>query len=60
MKLESPAYSASEDDNQIEICAVATSFSLFRLYFNVTLSIKSTGESSLEGLHNYYNNTKKF
>ena len=60
MKLENNFYSASEDDGQIRICVVMNSSSSFVLFFHVILSLNSTDESSLEGLHHYYNNTEKF
>ena len=56
MELENKVYSASEDDGLIQICVVMDSYSLFDLVFHVILSLNSTDESSLEGLHHYYNN----
>ena len=60
VELENTVYSASEDDGQIRICAVTNSSSLSLFDFEVILSLNSTNESSLEGLHHYYNNTEKF
>ena len=60
VELENTVYSASEDDGQIQICVVMNSSSSFDLFFHVILSLNSTDESSLEGLHHYYNNTEKF
>ena len=60
VELENTVYSASEDDGQIRICAVTNSYSLSLFDFEVILSLNSTDESSLEGLHHYYNNTEKF
>ena len=60
VELENTVYSASEDDGQIQICVVINSSSSFDLVFHVILSLNSTDESSLEGLHHYYNNTEKF
>ena len=60
VELENTVYSASEDDGQIQICVVTNSSSSFDLFFHVILSLNSTDESSLEGLHHYYNNTEKF
>ena len=60
VKLENKVYSASEDDGHIQICVLMNSFSSFELFFHVILSLNRTGESSLEGLHHYYNNTEKF
>ena len=60
VELENTVFSASEDDGQIEICVVTHSYSLFKLDFEVILFLNSTDESSLEGLHHYYNNTEKF
>ena len=56
VELENTVYSASEDDGQIQICAVTNSSSLSLFDFKVILFLKSTDESSLEGLHHYYNN----
>ena len=60
MKLENTVYSASEDDGQILICAVMNSSLSLWSDFEVILFLNSTDESSLEGLHHYYNNTEKF
>ena len=60
MELENTVYSASEDDGQILICAVMNSSLSIWSDFEVILSLNSTDESSLEGLHHYYNNTEKF
>ena len=59
MELENTVYSASEDDGQILICAVMNSSLSLWSDFEVILSLNSTDESSLEGLHHYYNNTEK-
>ena len=53
MELETTVYSASEDDGQIYICAVMNISLSFLFGFEVILSINSTDESSLEGLHKY-------
>ena len=55
MELQNTVYSASEDDGQIQICAVKNSSLLFLFDFDVILSLNRTDESSLEGLHHYYN-----